>query len=304
MCDGGARIRIGSKMARMSTADRIDVSIEHKRSEPSGDGDAKHPNTCPGCGSHYRDDELAQHLRVCPHCGHHFAVRALERDRPSSPTRDRFVEDEAELRSADPLAFFDLRPYPERLAEAELATGLGDAMVTGRATIEEQPCRLAVMDFSFMGGSMGSVVGEKFVARLRPRGRGRRAARLGLGVRRRAHAGGDPRADAAAEDRVRGRGPPRRGRRPHLRPHAPDDGRPARELRLARRRPARRAGRADVVRRPASRRADDAREAARRLRPRRVEPPLRAHRRDRPARRAARDARPPRSRLFGGVRDD
>ncbi len=73
-----------------------------------------------------------------------------------------WAEEAAGLRSADPLGFHDLRPYTERLAEAELATGLGDAMVIGRAAIEERPCRLAVMDFSFMGGSMGSVVGEKF----------------------------------------------------------------------------------------------------------------------------------------------
>jgi acetyl-CoA carboxylase carboxyl transferase subunit beta len=73
-----------------------------------------------------------------------------------------FAEEAAELRSADPLDFFDLRAYKERLAEAEVATGLGDAMVTGRAEIESRPCVLAVMDFSFMGGSMGSVTGEKF----------------------------------------------------------------------------------------------------------------------------------------------
>jgi acetyl-CoA carboxylase carboxyl transferase beta subunit len=147
-------------MARMSTADRIDVSIEHKRAEPGAAGDA-HPNTCPSCGSHYRDAELEEHLRVCQHCGHHFAVRAPERIR-QLVDGGSFAEDETELRSADPLAFFDLRPYRERLAEAELETRLGDAMVTGTAAIEESPCRLAVMDFSFMGGSMGSVVGEKF----------------------------------------------------------------------------------------------------------------------------------------------
>jgi acetyl-CoA carboxylase carboxyl transferase subunit beta len=66
------------------------------------------------------------------------------------------------LRSGDPLEFFDLKPYTERLAEAEVSTGLGDAMITGTGLIEGTPCRLAVMDFSFLGGSMGSVVGEKF----------------------------------------------------------------------------------------------------------------------------------------------
>ena len=142
------------------TEPKIDVSIEHKHAPPQSDG-KKHPNTCPGCGSHYRDDELAEHLGVCPQCGHHFPVTAGERVGqlvdPGS-----WHEEATELRSADPLSFFDLRPYSERLAEAELSTGLGDAMVVGAAAIEERPCRLAVMDFSFMGGSMGSVVGEKF----------------------------------------------------------------------------------------------------------------------------------------------
>jgi acetyl-CoA carboxylase carboxyl transferase beta subunit len=142
-------------------APRIDVSIEHKRSEPGKPEGKQHPNTCPACGSHYRDDELQRHLRVCPQCGHHFPVRAPERI-VQLVDEGSFVEDDAELRSADPLAFFDLRPYTERLAEAELATGLGDAMVAGAASIEGHQCRLAVMDFSFMGGSMGSVVGEKF----------------------------------------------------------------------------------------------------------------------------------------------
>ena len=63
----------------MSAAGNIDVSIEHKRSDPAERDGAGHPNTCPGCGSHYRDDELAEHLRVCPQCGHHFPVRAPER---------------------------------------------------------------------------------------------------------------------------------------------------------------------------------------------------------------------------------
>ena len=138
----------------------VDVEVESKRPDEPSPGKA-HPNTCPGCGSHYRDDELAKTLRVCPHCGHHFPVRARQRiEQLADP--GSFVEEDSELRSADPLGFFDLRPYTERLAEAEVATGLGDAVVCGAATIEGERCRLAVMDFAFMGGSMGSVVGEKF----------------------------------------------------------------------------------------------------------------------------------------------
>jgi len=139
---------------------RIDVSIEHKNRPESSDGDSKHPNTCPSCGSHYRDDELKANLGVCQQCGHHFPVGA--RDRIAQLVdQGTFREEASELRSEDPLGFFDLRPYPERLAEAEVSTGLGDAMVIGSAAIDNEPCELAVMDFSFMGGSMGSVVGEK-----------------------------------------------------------------------------------------------------------------------------------------------
>jgi acetyl-CoA carboxylase carboxyl transferase beta subunit len=141
-------------------AARIDVSIEHKHAPPEPDG-KRHPNTCPSCGSHYRDDELDQHLNVCPQCGHHFPMRARARI-DQLADEGSFIEEAADLRSDDPLGFFDLRPYTERLAEAELATGLGEAMVIGQATLEGAPLELAVMDFSFMGGSMGRVVGEKF----------------------------------------------------------------------------------------------------------------------------------------------
>jgi acetyl-CoA carboxylase carboxyl transferase subunit beta len=140
-------------------AERIAVSIEHKSAPPS-EGGKRHPNTCPACDSHYRDDELEASLRVCRHCGHHFPLSA--RTRIAHLADDgSFVEEAADLRSEDPLAFFDLRPYTERLAEAELSTGLGEAIVIGQAQVAGRPCELAVMDFGFMGGSMGSVVGEK-----------------------------------------------------------------------------------------------------------------------------------------------
>jgi acetyl-CoA carboxylase carboxyl transferase beta subunit len=138
---------------------RIDVQVEHKHAPPPTQ--KKHPNTCPKCGSHYRDDELADALYVCGHCGHHFPMPARARigwlaDEGS------FVEEAADVRSHDPLEFFDLRPYTERLAEAELNTGLGEAVVIGQASLDGHPIELSVMDFSFMGGSMGSAVGEKF----------------------------------------------------------------------------------------------------------------------------------------------
>jgi acetyl-CoA carboxylase carboxyl transferase beta subunit len=139
---------------------RVDVTVENREAGRDADG-KRHPNTCPRCHSHYRDDELEQTLRVCSHCGHHFPVRARERIAQLAD-RGTFAEEDAGLRSADPLGFFDLRAYTDRLAEAEVATELGDALIAGAAAIERRPCELAVMDFAFMGGSMGSTVGEKF----------------------------------------------------------------------------------------------------------------------------------------------
>jgi acetyl-CoA carboxylase carboxyl transferase beta subunit len=137
---------------------KIDVSVEtDDRPAPP----PKHPNTCPSCHSHYRDDELAQALWVCAQCGHHFPMRARARI-ASLVDEGSFLEEAGDLHSEDPLGFFDVRPYSDRLAEAELSTGLAEAMVIGQGTIEGRGCELAVMDFSFMGGSMGSVVGEKF----------------------------------------------------------------------------------------------------------------------------------------------
>src|SRR5687767_340197 len=138
---------------------RIDVRVETNDAAPTST--KKHPNTCPKCQSHYRDDELEESLWVCSHCGHHFPMRARARIL-SLADEGTFGEEAAELRSDDPLDFFDLRPYGERLAEAELGTGLGEAIVIGRATVDGNACELAVMDFAFMGGSMGSAVGEKF----------------------------------------------------------------------------------------------------------------------------------------------
>ena len=137
---------------------RIDVTVEQVQPPAA---EKQHPNTCPGCGSHYRDDELAAALYVCGHCGHHFAMPARARIEWLADARS-FSEEAGEVRSADPLDFFDLRPYVERLTEAELNTGLGEAIVVGSGTLDGSPLEFAVMDFAFLGGSMGSAVGERF----------------------------------------------------------------------------------------------------------------------------------------------
>src|SRR3954467_5634117 len=114
-------------------AARIDVAIEHKNASPEARADGKpHPNTCPGCGSHYRDDELEQHLNVCPQCGHHFPIRKRQRIGLLSD-EGSFSEEAADLRSDDPLDFFDFRPFAERLAEAEVARDRDEAMELERA---------------------------------------------------------------------------------------------------------------------------------------------------------------------------
>ena len=113
---------------------KIDVSIEHKQAaEPAARRSTRTPARAAARTTATTSSTAS--LRVCPQCGHHFPVRARERiEQLADP--GSFVEEAADLRSADPLDFFDLRPYTERLAEAELATGLGDAIVIGRATIE------------------------------------------------------------------------------------------------------------------------------------------------------------------------
>jgi acetyl-CoA carboxylase carboxyl transferase subunit beta len=119
---------------------------------------------CEGCGEILYREKLAQNLHVCPKCGYHFRVGPeLYIQILSDP--GTFREFDRELRSADPLGFHDLKPYRQRLDAAEKETGRGDAVITGVAALEAIPIALAVMNFEFIGGSMGSVVGEK-VARL------------------------------------------------------------------------------------------------------------------------------------------
>ncbi len=115
---------------------------------------------CPSCSEMLFNRQLQKSLRVCPNCGHHFRMTAAERLAllldPGS-----FEERDAKLQSLDPLGFVDQKPYPDRLAAAQLATGLRDAAVWGFGRIEGERIAVCVMDFGFMGGSMGSVVGEK-----------------------------------------------------------------------------------------------------------------------------------------------
>jgi acetyl-CoA carboxylase carboxyl transferase subunit beta len=115
---------------------------------------------CPSCGEMLFNKQLERNHSVCPKCGHHFKLGALARiDLLADPKS--FSETDADMVSSDPLGFVDSKPYPERIAAARAKSGHKDAVLTGTAQISGIPVVLVVMDFEFMGGSMGSVVGEK-----------------------------------------------------------------------------------------------------------------------------------------------
>ncbi|MCH7562868.1 MAG: acetyl-CoA carboxylase carboxyltransferase subunit beta [Gemmatimonadetes bacterium] len=115
---------------------------------------------CNGCGEILYREKLAQNLQVCPTCGHHFRIDA-EQYVALLMDEGSFEEMDAGLRSGDPLSFKDLKPYSERLRAAEEKVGRLDAVLSGVGTVDGLAVALAVMDFRFIGGSMGSVVGEK-----------------------------------------------------------------------------------------------------------------------------------------------
>jgi acetyl-CoA carboxylase carboxyl transferase beta subunit/acetyl-CoA carboxylase carboxyl transferase alpha subunit len=115
---------------------------------------------CPRCGEMLYNKQLERNWRVCEKCGHHFRLRAEARLRLLLDA-DSFEEHDAGLESTDPLGFVDLKAYPDRLAAARISSGMRDAAVWGVGRIDAQPVAICVMDFAFIGGSMGSVVGEK-----------------------------------------------------------------------------------------------------------------------------------------------
>ncbi len=115
---------------------------------------------CDECGEILYRERLEQNLGVCPECGSHFRIPA-PRYLELLVDQDSFEELDAQMTSGDPLGFSDLKDYGDRLAAARQRTGRNDAVITGRGRIEGIPVVLAVMDFAFIGGSMGSVVGEK-----------------------------------------------------------------------------------------------------------------------------------------------
>jgi acetyl-CoA carboxylase carboxyl transferase beta subunit/acetyl-CoA carboxylase carboxyl transferase alpha subunit len=115
---------------------------------------------CPTCSTMLFNKQLEKNLRVCTTCGHHFRLSAAAR-LEHLLDHGTWAERDANLQSVDALAFVDQKAYPDRLAAAQAVTGMRDAAVWGTGTIDDTTVALCVMDFGFMGGSMGAVVGEK-----------------------------------------------------------------------------------------------------------------------------------------------
>lgn len=115
---------------------------------------------CSNCSEVLQANRLEENLNVCPLCDHHYRVNAFER-LSIMVDEDSFVEHGAELSTTDPLKFNDKTTYAARLEKAISKTGRTDGTLCGMAKIDGNPVAIAVMDFSFMGGSMGVVTGEK-----------------------------------------------------------------------------------------------------------------------------------------------
>ncbi len=114
---------------------------------------------CPDCSQIIYNKDLATNLSVCPKCAHHFRVSAAERLKMLLD--GEWVEHDASLASTDPLSFSDTKPYKTRLQASMASTGMKDAVIVASGTIDGIPTVVAVMEYSFIGGSMGVVVGEK-----------------------------------------------------------------------------------------------------------------------------------------------
>ena len=129
---------------------------------------------CPECEAALYKRDLEETFQVCPHCSHHFRLDARTR-LAMLYDEGRYDELDSEVTSSDPLGFVDTKPYKQRLEQARRATGLPEAVINARGTVGGHPTLIAAMDFNFLGGSMGSAVGEK-ITRLIERAVRERAA--------------------------------------------------------------------------------------------------------------------------------
>ncbi len=133
----------------------ISTATANKKEAPDGMW-----NKCPTCKKPLLHLEQVENDYVCQYCGHHLRIGSKEYFSILFDNNE-FTELFPNLSSGDPLEFFDSKPYPERLKESQAKTGLKDALRSGHGKMNGQDIVIACMDFSFIGGSMGSVVGEK-----------------------------------------------------------------------------------------------------------------------------------------------
>ena len=115
---------------------------------------------CDGCRNIIWKKDLEANFNVCPHCQHHYRIGAGQR-LDLLFDDGRYTEHDANLASTDPLRFSDTKSYEERLRTAEQATGRKDAIIFGEGKLAGRPVQVGAMEFGFIGGSMGAVVGEK-----------------------------------------------------------------------------------------------------------------------------------------------
>jgi len=115
---------------------------------------------CDGCEAHLYTGELDEAHQVCKHCGYHFRIGARER-LGMLYDEGKFEELDEEVISIDPLEFVDSKPYPARLTQAKKSSGLSEAIINARGKVGNHHVFAGAMDMSFIGGSMGSAVGEK-----------------------------------------------------------------------------------------------------------------------------------------------
>ena len=136
---------------------KIKARREAKKSVPEGLW-----SKCPACNEVLYKADLQNNLEVCPKCGHHHRIGARERLDMLLDAEGR-REIGSEVKPIDPLKFKDQKKYPDRIMDAQKNTHEGDALIVMSGAIQTQPVVAAAFEFKFMGGSMGSVVGERFV---------------------------------------------------------------------------------------------------------------------------------------------
>ncbi len=136
---------------------RTQKNIENQKSKEMPNGLW---TKCPSCKEVIYKDKLEEEMYTCFNCGHHFRIRTSDYidiifDKGS------FVETHTEIKSADPLEFVDTKPYPQRIEEGDKKSGVNDSVTSGHGLVHGRKLSAAMMNFNYIGGSLGSVAGEK-----------------------------------------------------------------------------------------------------------------------------------------------